>query len=83
MGCPERGTFSVGAKFPRVNVSRWSQNSPCGVRIRVTSNSRQIELTAFGEGFASFKVTTESHNRTLKGYGLNGRKNVHAEMAGL
>ena len=53
---------SVGAKFSRINVSRWGQNSPGRVRIRVTSNSRQIELTTFGEGSASFKVTTESYN---------------------
>ena len=46
-------TLSVGVKFCHENVSRWG-NPPSRGRIRVTSNSRQIQLTAFGGGSTIF-----------------------------
>ena len=48
-----RVTLSGGVKFCHENVSRWGNPHSRG-RIRVTSNSRQIQLTAFGEGSTIF-----------------------------
>ena len=44
---PGRVTLSAGVKCCHENVSRWA-NPPSRGRIRVASNSRQIQLTAFG-----------------------------------
>ena len=46
----------VRVKFCNVNVSKWG-NPPSWGRIRATSNSLTEQLTGFGGGFASLKVT--------------------------
>ena len=42
-GLPDRVTFWAGAKFCRVNVSRWG-SPPTRGRIRDKSNSRKIHF---------------------------------------
>ena len=55
LGLPDRVAFSAGVTFFHVNVSRWGNPPNLALyQIRAKFN--------FGGGFASFKVTIESHS---------------------